>query len=63
FKEPLNVQIEFVDELQQTPFLIQQSIDGQRYQQAVAAVKADEHVQQLMTQFSAILDENSVQAL
>ncbi|KJZ00722.1 DNA polymerase III subunit gamma/tau [Pseudoalteromonas ruthenica] len=63
FKEPLNVQIEFVDELQQTPFLIQQSIDGQRYQQAVAAVKADEHVQQMMTQFSATLDENSVQAL
>ncbi|WP_105189968.1 DNA polymerase III subunit gamma/tau [Pseudoalteromonas sp. T1lg48] len=61
--EPIELHIDFSPEVAGTPKLIQEALDAQRLQQAVAAMHSDNNVQRLMTQFSAILDENSVQPL
>ncbi|WP_105259030.1 DNA polymerase III subunit gamma/tau [Pseudoalteromonas sp. T1lg88] len=61
--EPIELHIEFSPEVAGTPKLIQEALDAQRLQQAVAAMHSDHNVQRLMTQFSANLDENSVQPL
>ncbi len=61
--QPITLHVQFVEQVENTPYLIQQSIDELRLNQAVQAVNEDSNIQRLMSQFSATLDENSVQAL
>ncbi|MFY8273258.1 DNA polymerase III subunit gamma/tau [Pseudoalteromonas sp. SSDWG2] len=61
--EPITLHVDFVTQVENTPYLIQQQIDQLRLSQAVQAVNDDANVQRLTAQFSAILDENSVQPL
>ncbi|QTL35137.1 DNA polymerase III subunit gamma/tau [Pseudoalteromonas viridis] len=61
--EPVELNIEFVDAVNNTPFLIQQDIDQQRYLQAVDAVNNDPVIQAFAREFEASVDEKSVRAL
>ncbi|WP_046006394.1 DNA polymerase III subunit gamma/tau [Pseudoalteromonas rubra] len=61
--EPVELNIEFVDVVNNTPFLIQQDIDQQRYLQAVDAVNNDPVIQAFAREFEASVDEKSVRAL
>ncbi|TMP27973.1 AAA family ATPase [Pseudoalteromonas rubra] len=61
--EPVELNIEFVDAVTDTPFLIQQDIDQQRYLQAVEAVNDDPVIQAFAREFEASVDEKSVRAL
>ncbi|WP_194867362.1 DNA polymerase III subunit gamma/tau [Pseudoalteromonas sp. PPB1] len=60
---PVELNIEFVDVVTDTPFLIQQDIDQQRYLQAVDAVNHDPVIQAFAREFEASVDEKSVRAL
>ncbi|ALU42326.1 DNA polymerase III subunit gamma/tau [Pseudoalteromonas rubra] len=60
---PVELNIEFVDAVNNTPFLIQQDIDQQRYLQAVDAVNHDPVIQAFAREFEALVDEKSVRAL
>ncbi|WP_125561622.1 DNA polymerase III subunit gamma/tau [Pseudoalteromonas rubra] len=59
----VELNIEFVDVVTDTPFLIQQDIDQQRYLQAVDAVNHDPVIQAFAREFEASVDEKSVRAL
>ncbi|MCG7533549.1 DNA polymerase III subunit gamma/tau [Pseudoalteromonas sp. OOF1S-7] len=59
----VELNIEFVDVVNNTPFLIQQDIDQQRYLQAVDAVNNDPVIQAFAREFEASVDEKSVRAL
>ncbi|WP_125718760.1 DNA polymerase III subunit gamma/tau [Pseudoalteromonas rubra] len=61
--EPVELNIEFVDAVNNTPFLIQQDIDQQRYLQAVDAINNDPVIQAFAREFEALVDEKSVRAL
>ncbi|AZZ98625.1 DNA polymerase III subunit gamma/tau [Pseudoalteromonas sp. R3] len=61
--ESVELNIEFVDAVTNTPFLIQQDIDQQRYLQAVEAVNNDPVIQAFAREFEASVDEKSVRAL
>ncbi|WP_462158608.1 DNA polymerase III subunit gamma/tau [Pseudoalteromonas sp. GB56] len=61
--QAITLHVQFVEQVENTPYLIQQSIDELRLHQAVQTVNEDSNIQRLMSQFSATLDENSVQAL
>ncbi|MBQ4863765.1 DNA polymerase III subunit gamma/tau [Pseudoalteromonas sp. MMG013] len=59
----VEVDIVFAPGVIDSPFLIQQKIDAQRYQQAVDVINQDENVVQFVQEFAAIIDENTIQAL
>ncbi|KID58598.1 ATPase AAA [Pseudoalteromonas luteoviolacea] len=61
--EPVELQMEFVEQVQSTPFLIQQDIDQQRYLEAVDAVNSDPIIQTMVAEFDAVVNEKSVKAL
>ncbi|BBN82048.1 DNA polymerase III subunit gamma/tau [Pseudoalteromonas sp. A25] len=46
-----------------SPYLIQQKIDADRYQQAVDVINSDPNIVQFVQEFDAAVDENTVQAL
>ncbi|CAH9056859.1 Holliday junction ATP-dependent DNA helicase RuvB [Pseudoalteromonas holothuriae] len=46
-----------------SPYLIQQKIDAERYQQAVDVINQDSNIVQFVQEFDATVDENTVQAL
>ncbi|WP_404339462.1 DNA polymerase III subunit gamma/tau [Pseudoalteromonas mariniglutinosa] len=55
--------IEFADGVIDSPYLIQQKIDAGRHQQAIDVINNDTNIVQFQQLFSAIIDENSIQAL
>ncbi|KPH93986.1 AAA family ATPase [Pseudoalteromonas porphyrae] len=55
----INFEVGVID----SPYLIQQKIDAGRHQQAIDVINSDENIVQLQQVFSAIIDENSIQAL
>ena len=55
--------IEFAEGVIDSPYLIQQKIDAHRHQQAIQTINQDPIVLQLIEQFSAEVDENTIQAL
>ncbi|WP_149982902.1 DNA polymerase III subunit gamma/tau [Pseudoalteromonas rhizosphaerae] len=55
--------INFAPGVIDSPYLIQQKIDAGRHQQAIDVINGDENIVQLQQLFSAIIDENSIQAL
>ncbi|WP_462147099.1 DNA polymerase III subunit gamma/tau [Pseudoalteromonas gelatinilytica] len=59
----VELSIEFADGVIDSPFLIQQKIDAGRHQQAIDVINTDENIVQFQQLFSAIIDENSIQAL
>ncbi|MDK1290026.1 DNA polymerase III subunit gamma/tau [Pseudoalteromonas umbrosa] len=61
--EPVELQMEFVEQVQSTPFLIQQDIDQKRYLEAVDAVNSDPIIQTMVAEFDAVVNEKSVKAL
>ncbi len=61
--EAIELVIEFVGEIDNTPYLIQQQIDQYRLQQAIHTIKHDELVVQMVTRFDANIDESSILAL
>ncbi|KZX00110.1 ATPase AAA [Pseudoalteromonas luteoviolacea] len=61
--ESIDLQLEFVEQVQSTPFLIQQDIDHQRYLEAVDAVNSDPVIQTMVAEFDATVNEKSVKAL
>ncbi|OCQ22420.1 DNA polymerase III, subunit gamma and tau [Pseudoalteromonas luteoviolacea] len=61
--EPIELQLEFIEQVNSTPFLIQQDIDQQRYLEAVDAVNADPVIQTMVAEFDATVNEKSVKAL
>ncbi|WP_063381036.1 DNA polymerase III subunit gamma/tau [Pseudoalteromonas luteoviolacea] len=61
--ESIDLQLEFVEQVQSTPFLIQQDIDQQRYLEAVDAVNSDPVIQTMVAEFDATVNEKSVKAL
>jgi len=61
--QPVNVEINLVEETKADPYKIQVDINDKRYQYAVNLLKEDELVQGLQEHFQAELDENTIQAL
>ena len=59
----VELSIEFADGVIDSPYLIQQKIDAGRHQQAIDVINSDENIVQFQQLFSAIIDENSIQAL
>jgi DNA polymerase-3 subunit gamma/tau len=59
----VELSIEFADGVIDSPYLIQQKIDAGRHQQAIDVINNDENIVQFQQLFSAIIDENSIQAL
>ncbi|MAB61701.1 MAG: AAA family ATPase [Pseudoalteromonas sp.] len=59
----VELSIEFSDGVIDSPYLIQQKIDAGRHQQAIDVINSDENIVQFQQLFSAIIDENSIQAL
>ncbi|TMO65354.1 DNA polymerase III subunit gamma/tau [Pseudoalteromonas aurantia] len=59
----VQVDINFAPGVIDSPFLIQQKIDAQRYQQAVDVINQDANVVQFVQEFAAVIDENTIQAL
>ncbi|GMM82946.1 DNA polymerase III subunit gamma/tau [Pseudoalteromonas sp. MTN2-4] len=55
--------VEFAEWVIDSPYLIQQKIDAHRHQQAIETINQDPIVLQLIEQFSAEVDENTIQAL
>jgi len=55
--------VEFAEGVIDSPYLIQQKIDAHRHQQAIETINQDPIVLQLIEQFSAEVDENTIQAL
>ncbi|NMM40546.1 DNA polymerase III subunit gamma/tau [Pseudoalteromonas arctica] len=55
--------INFAPGVIDSPYLIQQKIDAGRHQQAIDVINSDDNIVQLQQLFSAIIDENSIQAL
>lgn len=55
--------VEFAEGVIDSPYLIQQKIDAHRHQQAIETINQDPIVIQLIEQFSAEVDENTIQAL
>ena len=54
---------EFAQGVIDSPYLIQQKIDAHRHQQAIDTINQDPIVVQFIEQFSAEIDENTIQAL
>jgi DNA polymerase-3 subunit gamma/tau len=63
YKCEVQVDINFAPGVIDSPFLIQQKIDAQRYQQAVDVINQDKNVVQFVQEFAAVIDENTIQAL
>ncbi|WP_405128615.1 DNA polymerase III subunit gamma/tau [Pseudoalteromonas sp. PB2-1] len=59
----VELSIDFADGVIDSPYLIQQKIDAGRHQQAIDVINSDENIVQFQQLFSAIIDENSIQAL
>ncbi|MBE0349923.1 DNA polymerase III subunit gamma/tau [Pseudoalteromonas lipolytica] len=59
----VELNIDFADGVIDSPYLIQQKIDAGRHQQAIDVINSDENIVQFQQLFSAIIDENSIQAL
>ena len=55
--------VEFAEGVIDSPYLIQQKIDANRHQQAIETINQDPIVLQFIEQFSAEVDENTIQAL
>jgi DNA polymerase-3 subunit gamma/tau len=55
--------VEFAEGVIDSPYLIQQKIDASRHQQAIETINQDPIVLQFIEQFSAEVDENTIQAL
>ena len=63
YEHNVELTINFAAGVIDSPYLIQQKIDAGRHQQAIDVITSDENVVQLQQLFSAIIDENSIQAL
>ncbi|MCF6442069.1 DNA polymerase III subunit gamma/tau [Pseudoalteromonas luteoviolacea] len=61
--EPVELHMEFVEQVKSTPFLIQQDIDQKRYLEAVDAVNSDPIIKTMVAEFDAVVNEKSVKAL
>ncbi|WP_105168636.1 DNA polymerase III subunit gamma/tau [Pseudoalteromonas sp. T1lg23B] len=59
----VQLDISFAPGVIDSPYLIQQKIDADRYQQAVDVINQDANVVQFVQEFDATVDENTVQAL
>ena len=59
----VELNIDFADGVIDSPYLIQQKIDAGRHQQEIDVINSDENIVQFQQLFSAIIDENSIQAL
>ena len=62
-EQPIALEINYIDAVNNTPFLVQQQLDEHRLVQAKAAMRDDPLVSAFVQEFDAMLDENSVQAL
>lgn len=63
YEHNVDLTINFAAGVIDSPYLIQQKIDAGRHQQAIDVINSDENIMQLQQLFSAIIDENSIQAL
>ncbi|WP_392343477.1 DNA polymerase III subunit gamma/tau [Pseudoalteromonas prydzensis] len=63
YEHNVDLTINFAAGVIDSPYLIQQKIDAGRHQQAIDVINSDENIVQLQQLFSAIIDENSIQAL
>ena len=63
YEHNVDLTINFAPGVIDSPYLIQQKIDAGRHQQAIDVINNDENIVQLQQLFSAIIDENSIQAL
>ncbi|MEH6395578.1 DNA polymerase III subunit gamma/tau [Pseudoalteromonas sp.] len=63
YEHNVDLTINFAPGVIDSPYLIQQKIDAGRHQQAIDVINSDENIVQLQQLFSAIIDENSIQAL
>ncbi|HEA18252.1 MAG TPA: DNA polymerase III subunit gamma/tau [Pseudoalteromonas prydzensis] len=63
YEHNVELTINFAAGVIDSPYLIQQKIDAGRHQQAIDVINGDENIVQLQQLFSAIIDENSIQAL
>ncbi|CAM3936667.1 MULTISPECIES: DNA polymerase III subunit gamma/tau [Pseudoalteromonas] len=63
YEHNVELTINFAAGVIDSPYLIQQKIDAGRHQQAIDVINNDENIVQLQQLFSAIIDENSIQAL
>ncbi|CAM3955806.1 DNA polymerase III subunit gamma/tau [Pseudoalteromonas byunsanensis] len=59
----VQLEISFAPGVIDSPYLIQQKIDADRYQQALDVINQDTNVVQFVEEFDATVDENTVQAL
>ncbi|MBD1584237.1 DNA polymerase III subunit gamma/tau [Pseudoalteromonas sp. S16_S37] len=59
----VQLQVSFAPGVIDSPYLIQQKIDADRYQQAVDVINQDPNIVQFVKEFDATVDENTVQAL
>ncbi|NOU49616.1 DNA polymerase III subunit gamma/tau [Pseudoalteromonas sp. JBTF-M23] len=59
----VQLQVSFAPGVIDSPYLIQQKIDANRYQQAVDVINSDPNIVQFVQEFDAAVDENTVQAL
>ncbi|RXF04845.1 DNA polymerase III subunit gamma/tau [Pseudoalteromonas sp. PS5] len=62
-EKPVSLEINYIEALSSTPFLVQQQLDEHRLMQAKTAMREDPLVSAFVQEFDAMLDENSVQAL
>ncbi|OUS73208.1 AAA family ATPase [Pseudoalteromonas sp. A601] len=63
YEHNVTLSINFAQGVIDSPYLIQQKIDVGRHQQAIDVITSDENIVQFQQLFSAIIDENSIQAL
>lgn len=63
YEHNVTLSINFAQGVIDSPYLIQQKIDVGRHQQAIDVINSDENIVQFQQLFSAIIDENSIQAL
>ncbi len=63
YEHNVTLSINFAQGVIDSPYLIQQKIDAGRHQQAIDVITSDENIVQFQQLFSAIIDENSIQAL
>lgn len=57
------LQIDFIESVENTPYLIQQDLDEKRWHHAKQVIENDDITVQFQQRFSATIDENSIRAL
>lgn len=63
FNQAITLNVNYQENVANTPFLIQQAIDAHRHQQAIQTIISDANVQTFTQHFDAEVDESTIRAL